>query len=96
MHSNAEIIEQALKKHITERLPCFPLIDIAFASAYSGHQMRDVQLDPRLHAMALSKCASELPVDGVYINLCLDTIYFWLHRVFARSDNRACYGGSSI
>ncbi|MBN1836259.1 MAG: hypothetical protein JW820_10440 [Spirochaetales bacterium] len=33
--------------------------------------MREVQLDPRLHARALSACAAELPVDGIYINLCL-------------------------
>jgi hypothetical protein len=72
MHSNARIIERSLRKQKTERLPCFPLIDIAFASSYSGRKMRDVQLDPRLHAGALSKCAAELPVDGVYINLCLD------------------------
>ncbi|UCF99168.1 MAG: hypothetical protein JSV89_06420 [Spirochaetaceae bacterium] len=73
MHSNAEVIENALLKRKTSRLPCFPLIDIAFASSYVGQSMREVQFDPRLHASALSKCIEELPVDGVYINLCLDT-----------------------
>ena len=73
MHSKAKIIENALLKEKTSRLPCFPLIDIAFASSYSGRPMREVQLDPHLHAGVLSKCAEELPVDGVYINLCLDT-----------------------
>jgi hypothetical protein len=74
MHSNATIIERALLKQETSRLPCFPLIDIAFASSYAGKPMRAVQLDPQLHARALSKCAEELPVDGIYINLCLDAL----------------------
>ena len=74
MHSNATIIERALLKQKTRRLPCFPLIDIAFASSYAGQPMREVQLDPQLHARALSKCAEQLPVDGIYINLCLDAL----------------------
>jgi uroporphyrinogen-III decarboxylase len=73
MHSKAVVIEQSLLKEKTRRLPCFPLIDIAFASSYSRRPMREVQLDPHLHAGVLSKCAEELPVDGVYINLCIDT-----------------------
>jgi len=73
MHSNARIIRDSLQKQETGRLPCFPLIDIAFASSYSSRPMREVQLDPHLHAGVLSKCAEELPVDGVYINLCIDT-----------------------
>jgi uroporphyrinogen-III decarboxylase len=28
-------------------------------------------MDPAIHAHALSRCASELPIDGVYVNLCL-------------------------
>ena len=72
MHSKAAIIEKALLKQETSRLPCFPLIDIAFASSYAGQPMRAVQLDPRLHARALGMCAERLPVDGIYINLCLD------------------------
>ncbi len=72
MNSSATIIKRALLKQNTSRLPCFPLTDIAFASSYAGKPMRAVQLDPRLHAAALSKCAEELPVDGIYINLCLD------------------------
>lgn len=74
MHSNAIIIEKALLKQQTKRLPCFPLIDSAFASSFSGLPMREVQLNPQLHANALSKCAEELPVDGIYINLCLDAL----------------------
>ena len=35
--------------------------------------MREVQLDPRLHANALCTCADKLPVDGVYINLGLNS-----------------------
>jgi hypothetical protein len=73
MHSSATIIERALLKQNTSCLPCFPLIDIAFASSFAGQPMRAVQLDPRLHGAALSKCTEELPVDGIYINLCLDT-----------------------
>lgn len=71
MQTGKDIIRQALRKEKTDRLPCFPLIDIAFASAYVGEPMREVQLSPQLHASALSTCAEELPVDGVYINLCL-------------------------
>ena len=73
MSNKAEIIAHALRKQATDRLPCFPLIDIAFASSYLGRAMREVQLDPRLHARALSKCVRELPVDGIYVNLCLDS-----------------------
>jgi uroporphyrinogen-III decarboxylase len=72
MHSKAAIIERALLKQKTGRMPCFPLIDIAFASSYAGQPMREVQFDPQRHAYALSKCAEQLPVDGIYINLCLD------------------------
>jgi hypothetical protein len=71
MQTGSDIVRLALHKEQTDRLPCFPLIDIAFASAYIHEPMRNVQLDPSLHARALSACAAELPVDGVYINLCL-------------------------
>lgn len=67
-----EIIEAAMLKRQTPRVPCFPLIDAAFASAYSGNSLRAVQLNPDIHARALSLCAEKLPVDGVYINLCLE------------------------
>jgi len=73
MRRKAEIIERALQKQPTGRLPCFPLIDIAFASSYLERPLREVQLDPRLHAQALAKCVRELPVDGIYLNLCLDS-----------------------
>lgn len=66
-----EIIEAALLKKHTPRIPCFPLIDAAFASAYSRNTLRAVQLRPEIHAKALSLCTEKLPVDGVYINLCL-------------------------
>jgi uroporphyrinogen-III decarboxylase len=72
MDPGARIIEDALRRQRTPRLPCFPLIDIAFASSYSAQPMRAVQLDPRLHAKALGTCAEQLPIDGIYINLCLD------------------------
>ncbi len=69
MSSGYHIIEDALLNKKTSRLPCFPLIDSAFAAAYFKKPLREVQLNPRLHADALCACAEELPVDGVYINL---------------------------
>jgi hypothetical protein len=69
MYSGYKIIEAALQKKRISRVPCFPLIDIAFASAYLGKPLREVQLNPEVHAAALSRCAGDLPVDGVYINL---------------------------
>lgn len=69
MHSCYAIIEASLQKKRVSRVPCFPLIDIAFAAAYLGKPMREVQLNPGAHAEALSRCAGDLPVDGVYINL---------------------------
>ena len=33
--------------------------------------MARLQLDPAIHAEALSCCSRELPIDGVYVNLCL-------------------------
>ena len=66
-----DCIEQALQGRSCSRIPCFPLIDAAFASAYSGYNLRAVQTDPAKHAEALGRCARELPVDGVYINLSL-------------------------
>jgi hypothetical protein len=69
MHSGYDIIEAALQKKWVSRVPCFPLIDIAFAAVYLGKPLREVQLNPGVHAAALSRCAQDLPVDGVYINL---------------------------
>ena len=71
MCSGYTIIENALLKRKPSRIPCFPLIDIAFAAAYFKKTLKEVQLKPELHAAALDKCARELPVDGVYINLAL-------------------------
>ena len=64
-------VEAALLGRRTERVPCFPLVDVAYASAHAGKGMASLQLDPRAHAAALAQCARELPIDGVYINLCL-------------------------
>lgn len=66
-----DYIEAALLGRPTDRIPCWPLVDVAFASAYAGVPMSQVQLDVNQHATALAKCARELPIDGVYINLCL-------------------------
>ena len=64
-------IEAALQGRRAERVPCFPLVDVAYASAHAGRTMASLQLDPHVHAAALAQCARELPIDGVYINLCL-------------------------
>ena len=71
MATRRDLVERALLREPTDRLPCFPLVDVAFASAHSGRTLASLQLDARLHAAALSQCLRELPVDGVYINLCL-------------------------
>ncbi|MCF7943598.1 MAG: hypothetical protein K9L21_04110 [Spirochaetia bacterium] len=69
--SSHQLIESALLKEPTGRTPCFPLIDAAYASAFSGKTLQSVQLNPMFHAEVLTECAEKLPVDGVYINLCL-------------------------
>jgi hypothetical protein len=66
-----EIVERALLKKPVPRIPCFPLIDTAFASAYAGKPLRELELNPNIHARALSLCAERLPVDGFYVNICL-------------------------
>ncbi len=66
-----EIVECALLKKPVPRIPCFPLIDTAFASAYAGKPLRELELNPNIHARALSLCAERLPVDGFYVNICL-------------------------
>lgn len=66
-----DYIEAALLRRSTDRVPCWPLIDVAYASAHAGVAMSQVQLDVQTHADALARCARELPVDGVYVNLCL-------------------------
>ena len=71
--NSLERTQKAIKMEKIDRIPTFPLIDIAFASSYLNRLMREVQLDPRLHANALNTCADELPVDGVYINLGLNS-----------------------
>lgn len=64
------LIERALLRRNVERTPCFPLVDLAFAGAFSGLPLAEVQLDPTAHARALTQCLERLPIDGVYINLC--------------------------
>ncbi|MEI6782387.1 MAG: uroporphyrinogen decarboxylase family protein [Verrucomicrobiota bacterium] len=64
-------VEAALQGRQSDRVPCFPLVDVSYASTHSGQNMARLQLDPRVHALALAQCARELPIDGVYINLCL-------------------------
>ena len=71
LNSRRSHTEAALAGRQTDRLPCFPLVDVAYASAHSGQNMARLQLDPRVHAEALAQCARDLPIDGVYINLCL-------------------------
>ncbi len=66
-----QIIENALLKKPAERVPCFPLIDTAFASAYAGIPLRELEIDSKAHGRALALCAENLPVDGVYVNICL-------------------------
>ena len=46
-------------------------MDVVYAAAHFGRPMAQLQLDPAIHADALSHCARELPIDGVYVNLCL-------------------------
>jgi uroporphyrinogen decarboxylase len=65
-----KIVEQALLRQDVERTPCFPLVDVSFAGAFSGISLAEVQLDPEAHARALARCLDRLPIDGVYINLC--------------------------
>lgn len=64
-------VENALRGIPNQRIPCFPLIDAAFASSFNGRSLRVIQTDPERHAEALTRCVRELPVDGVYINLAL-------------------------
>jgi uroporphyrinogen-III decarboxylase len=64
-------VEQALLRQEVDRIPCFPLVDVVYAAALAGLPLAQAQRDPVLHARALSRCIDELPVDGVYVNLCL-------------------------
>jgi uroporphyrinogen-III decarboxylase len=70
MKSRRSLIEAALAGQRTKHAPCFPLVDVSYASAHSGNKMARLQLEPRVHAAALAQCALSLPIDGVYINLC--------------------------
>lgn len=64
------LVESALLAKPSERIPCFPLVDLVFAAAMDNRPMAAVQLDPGLHARALGRCLRELPIDGVYVNIC--------------------------
>lgn len=64
------LTERALLRQSVERTPCFPLVDLVFAGAFSGLPLAEVQLDPAAHARALMHGLERLPIDGVYINLC--------------------------
>lgn len=65
-------LEEALRRKPVERTPCFPLVDLVYASALAGLPMARLQLDPAVHARALCQCVEELPIDGLYVNLCFD------------------------
>jgi uroporphyrinogen-III decarboxylase len=71
LSTRRSLVEAALRREKSSRIPCFPLVDIVYAAAHCGRPMAQLQLDPAMHADALSRCASELPIDGVYVNLCL-------------------------
>ena len=64
-------VEQSLLRQLVGRRPCFPLVDLVFACTVVGRPMAQLQLDPVVHAAALRRCLDTLPIDGVYINLCL-------------------------
>lgn len=64
------VVEQALLRQDAERIPCFPLVDVAYAGAFSGVLLAEAQLDSTAHARALTQCIDRLPIDGVYVNLC--------------------------
>jgi uroporphyrinogen-III decarboxylase len=64
-------VENVLLGRKPARVPCFPLVDVSYAGTHHGMPMAQLQLDPVLHAAALARCAAELPIDGLYVNLCL-------------------------
>jgi len=66
-----DVVETALASGRPDRVPCFPLVDVVYAGSRGCHSLAQIQLDPELHAEALSRCVQELPIDGIYVNLCL-------------------------
>lgn len=72
MTRRREIIESALLRKKVERVPCFPLVDVAYAATHIKKPVSQVELNPTLHAEALTGCLHGLPTDGIYINLCFD------------------------
>lgn len=67
-------VERAFRREACERPPCFPLVDVCFASRFHRQPLGRVQRDPSLHAQALTRCVQELPIAGVYVNLCLNHV----------------------
>lgn len=65
-----QIVVKSLLRQEVERTSSFPLVDASFAATFAGRALADVQLDPELHARALTLCIDGLPIDGVYVNLC--------------------------
>ncbi|MBN2577881.1 MAG: hypothetical protein JXB10_02735 [Pirellulales bacterium] len=65
-----QLVEKALCGQRGDRIACFPLVDLVYAAAFDKQSMAAVQLDPALHARALDRCLRELPIDGVYVNIC--------------------------
>ncbi len=85
MATGRQRVETALRRQPVERIPCFPLVDVCYAAAHAGRTMAEVQLDPAVHATALAQCAAELPIDGVYVNLCFDARQA---RTFVKRDGK--------
>ncbi len=71
MPDGRRLVERALLRQEVDRTPCFPLVDFVYAGAFSGLPLAGVQLDPQAHARALAQCLDRLPIDGVYVNICL-------------------------
>jgi uroporphyrinogen decarboxylase len=70
MLNRRQIVEQSLRRQGVERTSCFPLVDASFAATFAGRPLADVQLDPEVHARALTQSLDGLVIDGVYVNLC--------------------------
>jgi MtaA/CmuA family methyltransferase len=70
MPTRRSILETALQRKKLARIPCFPLVDVVFASAVAGQSMAALQLDSAVHARGLERSLAEYPLDGIYINLC--------------------------
>lgn len=60
MTTRRELVEAALLRRDTDRIPCFPLVDVVYASTLSGRVMARLQLDGNTTAtlgeIATSRC----------------------------------------